>query len=104
MRATLTTCYKQLDRNYIATFDWAIHEIDTYILRNSSLSASALEDRKRQVMSQTVSEWKDSDQCAQTRRGDAAFPAGGMIDIAKYRDVIKQILAVDRPLAWNPCF
>jgi hypothetical protein len=105
MKTIAEACFKGRDEGSIATLDWAIGEMDAFILRNSTMSKNGLEAEKTRFRSSALKSLKRNADgtCEASQDALIFFPRPDRGTNNRIRIWIKDLLAVERPPLWNPC-
>jgi hypothetical protein len=99
-------CFNKRDKNYLASLQWAISEMDAFILRNSKTTQAQLDERKMKVESEIRGniEIDGSGECNPGQASLVFYPQQPAIPgRAAIERWIKDLLAVPRPPVMNPC-
>jgi hypothetical protein len=106
LQAIGETCYKGRDEGNIAALDQAIGKMEAFILRNSDISASALESDRATLRARTIKDLKvdQNGECIAGQSALAHYPKPDRSANDRIKKWVTDLLAVERPPVWEPCF
>jgi hypothetical protein len=105
-RAIGNLCFKGRDKDYLASLDWAISRMDTFIVQNSGTTLEQLQENKRKMEEELLrnTERDSKGICTPGQSIFAFYPEPSKMPKRQEIELwIERLLAVPRPPVMNPC-
>ena len=104
IKALGENCYGGRDTAYLEALDWSIREMETFIIRNSDITADQVTQGRAHFVRQIL-EGISADRESVCAPGlGSGYPAPDKFPTRQEIEAdMRGLLSIDRPPVWNPC-